>query len=110
MPAKINTSDLILDYKIHRIIDECDDAFVHIYTLVCRADSDTWKTTPQVDIEVVHDHGEIIWEYNQCLKTVQSYQAIKYPQVRQIKRQLRNEISQFRETVAKLHATPTKSK
>lgn len=110
MPAKINTNDLILDYKIHRTIDGCDDAFVHIYTLVCRADSDTWKTKPDVDIEVAHYTDEIMWEYNQCLKTVQAYQAIKYPQVRAIKRQLHNEISQFRETVAKLHTTPTKSK
>ena len=110
MVAKINASDLILDYKIKQTFDSCDDSYYHIYTLVCRANRDEWSTTPEVDVAVVSGIGETIWEYNECLKTVQIYQAIRYPQINQMKKDLRSEISKFRKTIAQMHPKTDKSK
>lgn len=110
MVAKINASDLILDYKIQKTVDMCDDTYYRIYTLVCRANNDTWHATPEVDITVVSGIGETIWEYEHCLDCVQKYQAIRYPQINQMRKNLRSEISKFRKTIAQLHPKTDKTK
>ena len=110
MVAKINASDLILDYKIQQTVDACDDKFYRIYTLVCRASCDAWYAKPEVDITVVSGIGETIWEYDHCLKCVQQYQEIRYPQINQIRKKLQSEISQFRKTVAQMHPKTNKTK
>ena len=110
MVAKINASDLILDYKIQQTVDMCDDKYYRIYTLVCRANQGSWHTTPEIDITVVSGIGETIWEYDQCLKCVQQYQEIRYPQITQMRKNLQSEISKFRKTIAQMHPKSDKTK
>ena len=100
--VKINTDDLILDYRhVHN----------DVYTLVCRADinrPDKWNLVPSTDMVRFNVSGTESYMYVTALKQVMRLQELKYPKVSEIKNMLQSEVDKFHKTLDTLYNVKTK--
>ena len=90
---KINTDDLILDYK---------SVNNDVYTLVCRADMhkpNSWSLVPGIDLVRFDLSGTERHMYIATIRQIQQLQEIRCSQVNKIKEMLKSEIDAFHKTI-----------
>lgn len=100
--VKINTDDLILEYRCIQ-----ND----VYTLVCRADinrPDQYNLIPSMDMVRFDMCGNERHMYITGLNQVMRIQETKYPKIKEIKQYLQPEIDKFHQTLDAVYNTKTK--
>lgn len=94
---QIKTNDLILDAIVKK-----NGIYGTFYTLVCRADKrvpNQWNLTPETDITVTYLGEKDYCIFEESIRQVMQYQAVRYPQIDKIREGLKSEIDQFNAAV-----------